>query len=196
MSLRLLATRTIGDLASGIGGVGPPPPASMDPAAYPPTPLNSESGSEISTSSNALLTPLSPRPFSQAHSAAYESFLTRRHDKSASVRAAWATAIGRILLTSAGGSGLSDDEEKDLMEGLKRMLVDADEKVRIAAVKVLGTVSFPNVIRKLDIDGGLSQSDSLLSTLAERVKDRKHAVRQHAMTILGTMWAVAAAEIE
>nr|KMM72068.1 sister chromatid cohesion protein pds5 [Coccidioides posadasii RMSCC 3488] len=196
MSLRLLATRTIGDLASGIGVAGPPPPASMDPAAYPPTSLNSESGSEISTSSNALLTPLSPRPFSQAHSAAYESFLTRRHDKSASVRAAWATAIGRILLTSAGGSGLSDDEEKDLMEGLKRMLVDADEKVRIAAVKVLGTFSFPNVIRKLGIDGGLSESDSLLSTLAERVKDRKHAVRQHAMTILGTMWAVAAGEIE
>ncbi|EEP80034.1 bimD protein [Uncinocarpus reesii 1704] len=195
MSLRLLATQTIGDIVSGIGVAGPPTPASMDPAAYPPIPFARDSESDTSTS-NALLTPLSPKPFSQAHSAAYDSFLSRRQDKSASVRAAWATAIGRILLTSAGGSGLSDNEEKSLLEGLKRMLIDADEKVRIAAVKVIGTFSFSDVIRKLGIDGGLSEPGSLLSTLAERVKDRKHAVRQQAMPILGTMWAVASGEIE
>ncbi|WEW61176.1 Sister chromatid cohesion protein pds5 [Emydomyces testavorans] len=196
MSLRLLATQTIGDIVSGIGVAGPPPPVSMDPAAYPPASLADESEAAILTTSNALLAPLSPKPFSQAHAGAYESFVTRKHDKSASVRAAWATAIGRILLTSAGGSGLSDNEEKSLIEGLKRMLIDADEKVRIAAVKVLGTFSFSDVVRKLGIDGGLSEPDSLLSTLAERVKDRKHAVRQQAMPILGTMWAVAAGEIE
>ncbi|KAI1918306.1 Sister chromatid cohesion protein pds5 [Ophidiomyces ophidiicola] len=194
MALRLLATQTIGDMISGIGVAGPPPAASMDPALYPPVSLCNER--EISSSPNTLQTPLSPKPFSQAHSSAYESFLTRRHDKSASVRAAWATAIGRILLTTAGGSGLSGGDEKELVEGLRKTLIDADEKVRIAAVKVLGTFTFYDVIKKLGIDGGLSEPDSLLSTLAERVKDRKHAVRQQSMPILGTMWAVAAGEIE
>lgn len=196
ISLRLLATQTIGDIASGVGIAGPPPPPSMDPAAYPPASLTSDSESGVPPITNELLTPLSPKPFSQAHSGAYESFLTRRQDKSASVRAAWATAIGRILLTSAGGSGLSDYEEKALIDGLKRMLVDADEKVRSAAVKVMGTFSLSDVIKKLGIDGGLSEPGSLLSTLAERVKDRKHAVRQQAMPILAGMWAVAAGQIE
>ncbi|KAK2774902.1 hypothetical protein FQN53_003378 [Emmonsiellopsis sp. PD_33] len=193
VSLRLLATQTIGDVAAGIGVAGPPPPTSMDPAAYPPAKLTDDS--QI-TQPNALLTPLSPKPFSQAHSTAYQSFLSRRQDKSASVRAAWATGIGRILLTSAGGSGLSTDEEVSLVQSLAKMLGDADEKVRIAAVEVVGTFGFANAVKKLGINGGLSEPDSVLSVLAERIKDRKHAVREQAMRILGRMWGVASGEIE
>lgn len=194
ISLRLLATQTIGDVVAGIGVAGPPPPSRMDPAAYPPASWTDES--ETPTSSNALLTPRAPKPFSQAHSAAYESFLTRRQDKSASVRAAWATAIGRVLLTVAGGAGLSENETQDLLHGLARMLGDADEKVRIAAVKVIGSFGFPDAIKKLGGGGGLSDPSSVFSILAERVKDRKHTVREEAMTILARLWGVAAGEIE
>ena len=193
ISLRLLATQTIGDVVAGIGVAGPPPPAKMDPAAYPPASWTEDS---TPTSSNALLTPRAPKPFSQAHSAAYESFLTRRQDKSASVRAAWATAIGRIILTSAGNAGLSENETQDLLHGLARMLGDADEKVRIAAVRVIGTFGFPEAIKKLGGTDGLSDPSSVFGIFAERVKDRKHAVREEAMTILARLWGVAAGEIE
>ncbi|KAL2000637.1 hypothetical protein VTN02DRAFT_2838 [Thermoascus thermophilus] len=194
VSLRLLATQTIGDLVAGIGVAGPPPPPPMDPAAYPPVTLTGYP--QTVPQPNVLLTPLSPKPFSQAHSAAYESFLGRRQDKSASVRAAWATAIGRIILTSAGGSGLGEAEERRLVKSLANMLRDADEKVRIAAVDVVGVFGFSDIVNKLAMTGGVSTPDSVLSILAERVKDRKQPVREHAMKILARMWAVAAGEIE
>lgn len=194
ISLRLLATQTIGDLTAGIGVAGPPPPPPMDPTTYPPVTLAGYP--ELIPQHNPILTPLSPKPFSQAHSSAYDSFLSRRLDKSASVRAAWATVVGRILLTSAGGTGLSEHEEHDLIQSLAGMLRDADEKVRVAAVDAVGTFGLSHIVDKLGVDGGISSPDSVLSILAERVKDRKPQVREHAMKVLARMWAVAAGEIE
>lgn len=194
VALRLLATQTIGDLAAGIGVAGPPPPPSMDPAAYPPVTL--EELSQIVTQTSVLLTPVSPKPFSQVHASAYEAFLSRRLDKTPSVRAAWATVVGRILLTSAGGSGLSEHEEQSLVESLADMLRDADEKVRVAAVDTVGQFGLSHVVHKLGMKGGCSAENSVLAILAERVKDRKPQVREHAMKILARMWAVAAGEIE
>jgi sister-chromatid-cohesion protein PDS5 len=194
VALRLLATQTIGDLAAGIGVAGPPPPPSMDPAAYPPVTLVELS--QIVTQTSVLLTPVSPKPFSQVHASAYEAFLSRRLDKTPSVRAAWATVVGRILLTSAGGSGLSEHEEQSLVESLADMLRDADEKVRVAAVDTVGQFGLSHVVNKLGMKGGCSTENSVLAILAERVKDRKPQVREHAMKILARMWAVAAGEIE
>lgn len=194
VALRLLATQTIGDLAAGIGVAGPPPPPSMDPAAYPPVTL--EELSQIVTQTSVLLTPVSPKPFAQVHASAYEAFLSRRLDKTPSVRAAWATVVGRILLTSAGGSGLSEHEEQSLVESLAAMLRDADEKVRVAAVDTVGQFGLSHVVHKLGMMGGCSTENSVLAILAERVKDRKPQVREHAMKILARMWAVAAGEIE
>ncbi|EDP55189.1 hypothetical protein KXX16_005662 [Aspergillus fumigatus] len=194
VSLRLLATQTIGDLTAGIGVAGPPPPPPMDPAGFPPVTL-AEYAQTI-PQPNVLVKPLSPKPFSQAHSSTYESFLSRRFDKSASVRAAWVTVIGRILLTSAGGSGLSENEQQTLIENLTSMLRDADEKVRLAAVDAVGMFGLSDVVSKLGLGGGFSTSDSLLAVLAERVKDRKSQVRDHATKTLARIWAVAAGDIE
>ncbi|OGM40282.1 sister chromatid cohesion and DNA repair protein (BimD) [Aspergillus bombycis] len=194
VSLRLLATQTIGDLTAGIGVAGPPPPPPMDPAAYPPVTLSDYS--QTIPQPNVLVQPFSPKPFSQAHSSTYEGFLSRRLDKSASVRAAWATVVGRILLTSAGGSGLAESEEQMLIKHLASMLRDADEKVRVAAVDAVGTFGLSHIVHKLGASGGFSSQDSILFILAERVKDRKPQVREHAMKTLGRMWAVAAGEIE
>ncbi|KAJ6148370.1 hypothetical protein N7497_010352 [Penicillium chrysogenum] len=174
VALRLLATQTIGDLAAGIGVAGPPPPPPMDPATYPPVSL----------------------PFSQVHTSAYEAFLSRRLDKTPSVRAAWVTVVGRILLTSAGGSGLHESEEQSLVRNLASMLRDVDEKVRVAAVDTVGQFGLSQIANKLSVDGGCSSPDSVLAILAERVKDRKPHVREHAMKILARMWAVAAGDIE
>uniref|UniRef100_A0A093V0C5 Sister chromatid cohesion protein pds5 n=1 Tax=Talaromyces marneffei PM1 TaxID=1077442 RepID=A0A093V0C5_TALMA len=194
VSLRLLATETIGDLAAGIGLSGPPPPPPMDPAQYPPVTLLGYP--ETVPQSNVLQKPLAPKPFAQVHSSAYESFLSRRQDKSASVRSAWATAIGRIVRTSAGGSGLSESDEQSLVRGLANMLRDADDKVRLAGVEAIGSMGFTDIVNKLGVAGGLGSADSVFSILAERVKDRKPAVRDRAMRVLARIWAVAIGEIE
>ncbi|CAG8361775.1 unnamed protein product [Penicillium salamii] len=194
VALRLLATQTIGDLSAGIGVAGPPPPPPMDPTTYPPVSLVDYD--KTIPQPNVLVTPISPKPFSQVHNSAYEAFLSRRLDKTPSVRAAWVTVVGRILLTSAGGSGLHESEEHSLVRNLASMLRDADEKVRVAAVDTVGQFGFSQIVNRLSVDGGCSSPDSVLAILAERVKDRKPHVREHAMKILARMWAVAAGDIE
>ena len=191
--LRSLATETFGDIISGIGAAGLPAPSILDPAAYPPFELSDTAESTLNRS--ILTKPSSPQPFPQAYSQAYTSFLGRSHDKSPLIRSVWTTGIGRVLSTSAGGVGLAQQEEDRLIKDLARMLGDADEKVRIAAVKVVGTFSFREVIFKLGSYGGLDKPGSVLAVLAERVRDRKHAVRVEAMRVLASLWGVASGAV-
>jgi len=191
--LRSLATETFGDIISGIGAAGLPPPPVLDPAAYPPISLFDRV--DFVNNQNVLTKPSSPQPFPQVHPQAYSSFLGRCHDKSPVIRSAWTTGIGRILTTSAGGVGLGQLEEERLITDLARMLGDADERVRVAAVKVVGSSSFRDVVFKFGSAGGLDNAGSVLSILAERVRDRKHSVRVEAMKVLARLWGVAAGEI-
>ncbi|PQE32263.1 hypothetical protein CJF32_00001018 [Rutstroemia sp. NJR-2017a WRK4] len=192
VELRKMATATLGDIISGIGAAGPPPPPSMDPAAYPPFKLDEYSEPE---STNILTKPSSPQSFSLTHPAVYHSFLGRKNDKSAVIRAAWTTAVGRILVTSAGGIGLNREEEGALVKALAEKLTDADEKVRLAAVQAVAGFNLPDIMTKLAPNGPVTKSGSVLCNLADRARDRKPAVRVEAMKILGTIWGVAVGEI-
>jgi sister-chromatid-cohesion protein PDS5 len=193
VGLRLLATETLGDIISGIGAAGPPPPPVMDPAAYPQVKL--EDCPQGPVSDSILTTPSSPQSFAQTHATVYNSFMSRHKDKSPVVRAGWTTAIGRIIVTSAGGIGLSRDEEAGLIKGLNEKLTDGDERVRLAAVKVIGGFGFRDIMTRLVPNGHLTKSGSILSSFADRVRDRKHTIRAEAMTALGRMWGVATGEI-
>ena len=193
VQLRRYATETFGDIVSGIGAAGPPPLIAMDPAAYPSVFL-ANSSAKLSNL-NVLTVPASPQPFPQAHPHAYQSYLGRRHDKSPVIRAAWTVGVGRILTTSAGGVGLGQDEEHVLLECLSRMLNDGDEKVRLAAVKAVGTFSLRDIIIRLGSLGSVTKTGSVLANLAARVRDKKSTVRNEAMRVLGRMWGVAAGEI-
>lgn len=193
VQLRLLATETLGDIISGIGAAGPPPPPSMDPATYPPARL--EDYSSTPTSNSILTTPISPQSFAQTHPAVYHNFMGRKNDKSLVIRSGWTTAIGRILVTSAGGIGLSTQEESSLVKGLAEKLNDADDRVRLAAVKAIGTFNLRDIMAKLAPNGSVSDNGSVLNSLADRSRDRKHAVSVEAMTTLGRIWGVAAGEI-
>lgn len=193
VELRLLATETLGDIISGIGAAGPPPPPVMDPAAYPPVRLDTYPQGPVSDS--ILTTPISPQSFAQTHSGVYQSFMSRHKDKSPIVRAGWTTAIGRIIITSAGGIGLSRDEESALIAGLHEKLNDGDEKVRLAAVKVVAGFGFQDIMTRLVPNGDISKAGSVLSSLADRARDRKHNIRVEAMTALGRIWGVATGEI-
>jgi sister-chromatid-cohesion protein PDS5 len=191
VQLRLLATETLGDIISGIGAAGPPPPPVMDPAAYPPAKLDDYQV----PSSNILTTPVSPQSFTQSYPSVYHNFLGRKNDKSLIIRAGWTTAVGRILVTSGGGIGLSREDQSALVKGLAEKLNDADEKVRLAAVKAIAGFSFFDVVDKLAMNGGVDTDGSVLWSLADRARDRKHAVRVEAMTTLSRIWGVAAGEI-
>ncbi|KAL1871871.1 hypothetical protein VTK73DRAFT_1839 [Phialemonium thermophilum] len=191
--LRQLATETLGDMISGIGAAGPPPPPTLDPVAYPP--LRLEDDSTDSQSSNVLTTPLAAQSFSQTHPVVYHNFLNRKNDKAPTIRAAWTIAVGYILSTSAGGIGLSREEEAVLIQGLGEKLLDSDERVRLAAVKAIETFKFQDVILKLGPNGGVSKEGSVLSALADRCRDKRPAVRVEAMSLLGKLWGVGTGEL-
>ncbi|KAJ9639413.1 Sister chromatid cohesion protein pds5 [Coniosporium tulheliwenetii] len=193
VQLRLLATETLGDMVSGIGAAGPPPPSVLNPAAYPSQSLAHPS--DNLRVYNFLTTPTSPHSFPSRYRQAYQSFLSHRNDRSAIVRSAWATSAGRILMTSAGGVGLDPEDERRLIRDMADMLVDVDERVRLAAIQAIGRFDFNDIVRKLGSMGGVSEPGSILHNLAERVKDKKPNVRTEAMDLLGKIWGVAAGAI-
>ncbi|OMP83526.1 Sister chromatid cohesion protein pds5 [Diplodia seriata] len=193
VQLRILATETLGDMVAGIGAAGPPPPPSYNPSAYPPQSLASPS--ERLQTYNFLTTPTSPHSFSSRYHQVYESFLSRRNDKSPVIRSAWVTSIGRILATNAGGVGLDIEDEQRLLKFLGDMLVDGDERVRLAAIKTVERFEFNDILSKLGSRGGIAEPGSVLSNLADRVRDRKSAVRTEATNLLGKVWGVAAGAI-
>lgn len=195
VDVRLLATETLGDMIAGIGAAGPPPPPLLDPTAYPPVKLMDAAASASSTPSSILTTPISPQSFAQTHSTAYQGFVSRRNDKNASIRAAWTIAAGYIVSTSAGGIGLGREDEADLIRSLGDKLNDTDEKVRLAAVKAIESFSFRDIVEKLGAEGGLDKPGSILSSLADRSRDRKPAVRIEGMALLAKLWAVGAGEM-
>ncbi|KAK0673929.1 putative sister chromatid cohesion protein PDS5 [Cercophora samala] len=192
--LRQLATETLGDMISGIGAAGPPPPPVLDPAAYPPLSLEAEENVDAQAL-NTFTKPLSAMSFPQTHSLVFHNFLSRKNDKASAIRAAWTTAVGYILSTSAGGIGLSREDEATLIQGLGEKLSDSDEKVRLAAVKAIESFGFRDVVLKLGPNGGVSKEGSILSTLADRCRDKRPAVRVAAMSLLGKLWAVGTGEI-
>lgn len=193
VSLRLLATETLGDMISGIGAAGPPSPPVLDPAAYPSLRLSDEAPDHPTAS--ILTTPISPLSFAQTHSQAFQNFVGRRNDKSPLIRAAWTTAVGYIVSTSAGGIGLSREDESVFITGLRDKLNDSDEKVRLAAVTAIQAFSFRDVVMKLAAMGGITKEGSVLFTLADRCRDKRASVRVEAMALLGKLWGVASGEI-
>ncbi|RVX72583.1 hypothetical protein B0A52_03979 [Exophiala mesophila] len=192
--LRQLATETLGDITSGIGIAGLAQSKPIDPAAYP---LPSVEQAELPIQElNPLLTPASPKPFSAVHSAAYQSFFGRRQDKVPAVRIAWTKAASKILFTSAGGIGLNDDERQELLMGLAQALRDPEEHVRLVAIHTLNDFSYHSLINTIGSDGGLEKPDTVFSSLADRVMDRKLLVREEAVQTLARIWGVASRDIE
>ena len=193
VSLRVLATQTLGDLTAGIGIAGLPPTTSLDPAAYP---LPSVDSPQTILVISPILAPRSAKPFAAVHSSAFSNFLTRKQDRSSAVRSAWATAAAGILSTSAGGVSLSDADQEALLNGLAKMINDPEEKVRLAAVLSLSAFDYTSIVSCLGANGGVSQSGSVLSALAERCKDKKQPIRDEAMKMLARIWGVASADVE
>lgn len=190
--IRTLAVQTVGDMISGIGAAGPPPPAVLDPAAYPSQSLDD---APVQRQENPSLVPNAPHAFSSVYSTTYSAFIDRHKDKAPTVRCAWATSAGRIILTSGGGKGLDVDQEKALLAHFTAMLMDSDEKVRLAAVNAMAQFDFFSIVHKIGKTGSVSTPGSVLCQLADRIKDRKINVRNAATELLARIWGVAAGAI-
>ncbi|KAF2150705.1 hypothetical protein K461DRAFT_229587 [Myriangium duriaei CBS 260.36] len=193
VDIRLIAVETVGDLISGIGAAGLPDSEPMDPAVYPSQ--SSDEASKTKKPFDVFTTPSSPRDFAAVYPAAYSQFMDRKRDKSPQVRAAFVEALGRILTTSAGGIGLDNEEETTLLENLSDLLQDTDDKVRFAAVQMIGRCSFHDIVRKLGGDGGVSDEGSVLGHAIDRLKDRKSNVRIASVEVFAKIWGVAAGAI-
>lgn len=192
VQIRTLAVQTVGDMVAGIGAAGPPPPEPLDPAAYPSQSVESTTSQH---NENALFKPIAPHDFSSKYPECYQEFLGRRVDRSPQIRSAWATAAARIVLTSGGNRGLDADQEANFLSGIADMLLDSDDKVRLAAVQAIAIFGFEAIVQKLGRSGGVSTEKSLLSNLAGRIKDPKPQVRTAAMELLANIWGVASGAI-
>lgn len=190
--IRTLAVQTVGDMISGIGAAGPPPPSVLDPAAYPSQSLDDTT---FQRQESPSLVPNAPHAFSSVYSSTYTAFIDRHKDKAPSVRGAWVTSAGRIILTSGGGKGLDVDQEKILLAHFTTMLVDSDEKVRLAAVNAIAQFDFLSIVHKIGRAGSVATPGSVLCQLADRIKDRKPSVRNAATELLARIWGVAAGAI-
>ena len=192
VQLRALAVETVGDMIAGIGSAGPPPPDPLEPAAYPSQSVESAVSHQPE---NALFKPIAPHDFSSKYPECYQHFMARKDDRSPQIRSAWATAAARIILTSGGNRGLDADQEAKFLSGLADMLLDSDEKPRLAAVQAIATFGYDAIVEKLGRSGGVSTEKSLLRNLAERVKDPKPHVHTAAIELLAKIWGVAAGAI-
>jgi sister-chromatid-cohesion protein PDS5 len=193
LHIRLMAVEALGGMIAGVGAAGPPPPPTLDPAAYPSESVRTE---PIERPYHFLLTPASAISFISRHPETYEAFLGRRRDKSPVIRAAFATWLGRIILFDVGGKGFNSDKQRtELLDYFSESLGDIEDKVRLAALKVLEEYPYSDVISKLGEHGPVTQAGSILWRVAERVKDRKLAVSLTAIPLLAKWWGVAAGAI-
>lgn len=190
--LRTMGVAAVGDMIAGIGAAGPPVPASLDPAAWPSQSLDTYAPPP---QTNVLLVAAASQALSTVYPTAYQAFVDRNRDKSAQVRAVWATSAGRILATSAGGKGLDSDQQSILLRLFADLIVDTDERVRLASVKVIAQFDFPSILQKLCAQGGVDKEGSVLYNLCSRVRDPKHAVSAAAIDLAGRIWGVAAGAI-
>lgn len=191
--LRVMAVQTIGDMIAGIGAAGPPPPTPLDPAAYPSQSL--DDSVLPPAHQNVLLDLNAPLAFASVYAPTYYRFVERHKDKAPAVRGVWATEAGRIIASSAGGKGLDEEQEAALLGHISHLLVDTDEKVRLSAVQAIGLFDFRTIVQKLGKNGSVTTSGSVLSNLANRIKDPKHHVRVAATELLAQLWGVASGAI-
>ncbi|PWN32858.1 uncharacterized protein FA14DRAFT_149582 [Meira miltonrushii] len=106
----------------------------------------------------------------------WKVWLTRSWDKNNSVRVAWVSSLVSII-------GKDSNMDADVMQSVEQKLLDSDEKVRLAMVKVFLTLEY-SVLRSI-------LTRQLYDTLAERVKDKKVNVRIAALQVLGRIFALA-----
>ncbi|KAF3163680.1 hypothetical protein TWF106_010526 [Orbilia oligospora] len=121
----------------------------------------------------------------QSYPQTWKTWLGRANDKSVAVRVQWVEAAVEILKART-------DVTQILQKEIKIKLFDADERVRVAAVKKIGELDWESATNKLV---SRDFEENILETLAQRTKDKKLAVREAAIGVLSRLWADAYPQI-
>ncbi|KAK6543734.1 hypothetical protein TWF694_000468 [Orbilia ellipsospora] len=121
----------------------------------------------------------------QSYPQTWKTWLGRANDKSVAVRVRWVEAAVEILQART-------DVTAVLQKEIKTKLFDADERVRIAAVTKIGEMGWESATNKLV---SRDFEENVLESLAQRIKDKKLAVREAALKVLSQLWAEAYPQI-
>lgn len=128
--------------------------------------------------------------FTLLYATCWNAWLGRRNDKNPIVRVKWLEAVPDILTNNIDVTDdLASTTSLDTSNSgkLNEMLLSPDDKVRLAAVKVFGSLPYDLLLSNI--------SKQTLESLGERAKDRKSAIRIEAMQVLARMWNLAYADM-
>lgn len=117
----------------------------------------------------------------KAFPGAWRAWLGRKVDKALPVRLAW-------VETSRGILQKHPELRKEMEVELSDRILDADERVRAAICKVIGSLDVETAMHHI--------SQQTLRAIGGRMSDKKLAVRQEAASGLGRLWSAAYGEIE
>ncbi|EPS38287.1 hypothetical protein H072_8084 [Dactylellina haptotyla CBS 200.50] len=121
----------------------------------------------------------------QSYPQTWKTWLGRANDKSVAVRVRWVEAAVEILQART-------DVTIILQKEIKVKLFDADERVRVAAVKKIGEMGWEAATNKLV---SADFEENVLEAIAQRTKDKKLAVREASINVLSQLWADAYPQI-
>lgn len=122
----------------------------------------------------------------QQYPSTYKAWAGRRNDKLAAVRVCWTEGIGRIL-SGLNGAVREESTERLCIDGLLTRLVDTDEKVRLAACKVIESVDYETAKKRF--------TKTLIKTYSERCRDKKQTTQEAALKHIGKLFDRAFADI-
>lgn len=122
----------------------------------------------------------------QQYPSTYKAWAGRRNDKIVAIRVAWTEGIGRIL-AEANGAIREESIERLCIDGLLTRLVDTDEKVRLAACRVIENIDYSTAKKRL--------TKTLIKTYSERCRDKKQATQEAALKHIGKLFDLAYSDI-
>ncbi|CAO1625621.1 unnamed protein product [Jaminaea pallidilutea] len=120
-------------------------------------------------------------PLATKYPNVWKAWLLRSNDKQVNLRIVWAEMTGPLI-------SAQPQLCRDLVPYVQAKVQDPDERVRAAVAKVIGGLDFETALHHID--------RNLLVSLAERLRDRKVAVRHEAQEGLGRLFSLAYPEIE
>ncbi|KAI8053721.1 armadillo-type protein [Syncephalis plumigaleata] len=109
----------------------------------------------------------------EAYPSTWKTWLSRKNDKSAMVRAAWTEYLAKLYTNHP-------ELVSDLNESAQAKLLDPEEKVRAAACQAIGTLDIDVILHHVDVE--------VLKQLGHRCRDKKIAPRVEALKALGRMY--------
>ncbi|PWN28534.1 hypothetical protein BDZ90DRAFT_218538 [Jaminaea rosea] len=112
---------------------------------------------------------------------AWKAWLGRSVDKQPALRVLWVELTSNILTNHP-------QLRIDVSKALTSKVVDPDEKVRAAVLRVIGGLDYETALHHLD--------RAFLRTVSDRLRDRRSAVRAEAREALGRLYSLAYPEIE